>query len=127
MKEIKIHSESTLLHIVGPQVTIDEAKEACLQHSTHCMIMVIVNDRGHPGKYFQLGVLNNDGTINVFEQFYQNIGFHHSWNGYTLNEFITAMSTSDFSGSEFYLIESFNDIFELIHERMPGWLPSESR
>jgi hypothetical protein len=117
LKEIKVSDHSTLPRIVGDQITIEEAKKRCL--SGHYMIMTIVNNT-----WYQLITLSSTGHVEVLEQHHGSNKFTKTWENTTFELFV-AHIVSMYPATEFYLIEGIQDIFQIIKDRIPNWLPTE--
>lgn len=125
MKEIKTSNSSTLPHIVGDQITIKEAMHRCTSESGYCMIMSIIHHEAYKSKWFQLIDISDDGShVYVHEQHRSYLGFHRVAQEKTFERFISDMQ-HNYPDAEFYLIEGMQDIFKILKERIPNWLPSE--
>ncbi len=118
MKEIIVSDHSKLPRIVGDQITIDEAKNRFTSSYDRSMILTIVNNT-----WYQIIVPDGE-YLAVYEQYHRGDNFHRTWCDLTLEEFIPAI-IGMYLNTEFYLIEGIQDIFEIIKERIPRWLPTE--
>jgi hypothetical protein len=113
MQEIKTRQVSTLPRIVGPQISIQDAIQKCIHED--CIIMVIVNNNESLPSWLQLASVVSEKEVHVSEIYYNGHiehydNFYHAWIDYTPYTFISEM-THHLPKSEFYLIETLNDVF----------------
>lgn len=119
MKEIKVSEHSKLPHIVGEQITIARAEELCASGFIRSLILTIVDNH-----WYQLICLSDEKKVMVYEENTTSYKFCRVWENRTLEEFVHEILLN-YPNTEFYLIEGMQDLFKIIKERIPRWLPNE--
>jgi hypothetical protein len=114
MKEIIIRATSYSPKILGGSIKLEEVSHYC-----YGMLLIIIKDSW--GEWFDIMTIGGNGLLTGFEQRNSAYDFTNVYSGRTTRDVLNSIKNM-YPLSEFYLVESWQDLFQIIKDRMPGWL-----